>query len=61
MQGARGAGSFGGSRQFDPNHTGNTGCVAFEGIGVLLVVMTSLSGSLVRLATKQEFGTTDAH
>jgi hypothetical protein len=29
--------------------------------GVLLVVMTSLSGSLVRLATKQEFGTTDAH
>lgn len=29
--------------------------------GVLLVVMTSHSGSRMRLAIKQEFGTTDAH
>jgi hypothetical protein len=35
MQGARGAGCFGGSRQFDPNHTVSTGCVANTGIGVL--------------------------
>src|ERR1700728_1567217 len=36
MQGARGAGSFGGSRQFDPSHTVGIGCVAKTGIGVLV-------------------------
>src|ERR1700728_2000917 len=35
MQGARGAGSFGGSRQFDPSHTVGIGCVAKTGIGLL--------------------------